>query len=107
MSLAETTPKLARVVVYPETFPQFLRGNLTKEEYAYPVFSKLGWTKTRLTRYENDPESMTFKHLLELAVFLTGDRRNAVQLVERYKCGAAKITINEKQVLTTYKNELP
>jgi hypothetical protein len=103
MILTMQKQQTARQTVFTQTFSAFLKDNLTSDEYKYPVFTKLGWTKTRLTRFENRPESMRHRDVMDLAHFFWGDRTKAFELVERYNCGIERITMAEKQVIETMK----
>lgn len=98
-------PITVREVVFPDTFNAFLRKNLTADEFNNPIFTKLGWTRHRLTRFCNTPEQMRFKDVLDLSVFLFGDRKKSYLLVERYNCGVSRITLAEKEVIDTYRSQ--
>jgi hypothetical protein len=103
MSLIEQRQQTARQTVFTKTFSAFLKDNMRADEYQFPVFTKLGWTKTRLTRFENRPEAMRHRDVMDLAHFFWGDRSRAFELVERYNCGIERITLAEKEVIETMK----
>ena len=103
---SQSTSTAQNVPSGKKTFSQFLQETFTAQEYKHPIFSELGWTKTRLTQFERKPSKMRFKHVCELAEFIYCDRRHAYKLVETYGCGSANIVMDELAIINQWKDQL-
>lgn len=86
-------------------FELYLMSFFTAYDWAYPVQSKLGWTKMRLGKYAAYPESMPFERVVELAEFLATETwlieinvdTMYLVLTRKWKCGENTITKNQDE----------
>jgi hypothetical protein len=87
-------------------FELYLMSFFTAYDWAYPVQSKLGWTKMRLGKYVAYPETMPFERVVELSKFLTsGDTwitsidSNTMYMVltRKWNCGKNSITKSQDE----------
>ncbi len=78
----------------------YLMSFFTAYDWAYPVQSKLGWTKMRLGKYVAYPETMPFERVVELSDFLANhtwlktidSETMYLILTKKWSCGKNTIT---------------
>jgi hypothetical protein len=88
----------AQLIYDQQTFEQFIQDNFSASDFLYPVASELGWTKTRLTQYCNNPKIIPLNKLYELADFLQQDEEQEsfiTHLMNAFECGKDVMTGSE------------
>ena len=86
---------------------EFLKVNMYHLEFEHPVTSDLGWTKTRLTRFINEPENMQLKHVKQLSKFLFETEDKAGMLYTFFNCGKDRLTRPEIDAICSKIGEVP
>lgn len=73
----------------------YLRDTMTWSNFEN-LYLSMGISKTKATQLINSPESMELHHIAKLSQLLGESERS---LVDRFNCGAEKLTISEFQLI--------
>ena len=98
-------PRTREIEYGATTLKEFIEKNTYTSEFNCPIGSDLGWTKAALTWACNSPETLSFKKVKQLAVFLFGNEKKAAMLHEFFGAGKNNITAGDLETLQIPKPE--